>query len=243
MKKIVFMLAILIGVGIQAGDLKVKGQAPKATSEVKEADDEPKEVTVLRKGYEGKVEIAKKEYLAGLEKLRLSYEKGKNEKGNEIVKNIIDELKPTDETTGLNILSKTGEDQWLSKDSTYELSSNGNTLLDPSFLSCDKKSAYTVHTRTQQETGEYQWVKINLGKIYDITSIEIENRLDTAQNRIVGATLLISTDDKKWNKIGLFKNPDMKFIFKLKGKKAQYVKIQQTTGELINLKSVKIFGN
>lgn len=136
----------------------------------------------------------------------------------------------------------TQPDGWISKDATYEISSNHKTP-QPQFLTCEGNEAFAFATVGEKMAGGKQWCKIDLKQVYEIIKIEVENRTDGLQGQILGAELLLSLDGKKWTKVGTFKKAEPKYVFTVKGnKKAQYVKIQMTSEEGMALKTMKVFG-
>jgi len=147
-----------------------------------------------------------------------------------------------DSEEDFEVLGKSWEGQWISRDATYELSSI-QIKPKPQFLTCeelrDDVAFQTEVDPTAKKGGE--WCKVDLKRVYELTRIEVGNRGES-QSRTVGAELLLSIDGQKWTKVGVFKKPASKYVFPLKGKKAQYVKIQTTTANLLGLKTMKVFG-
>ena len=68
-------------------------------------DNEPKELTALRKVRDSAIEKANKDYAGGLEKLKKSLEMKKDVKGVEVVQNEMKELIENNSDKGLNILA------------------------------------------------------------------------------------------------------------------------------------------
>jgi hypothetical protein len=111
-------------------------------------------------------------------------------------------------------------------------------------LTCDGSEPFSFSTEKKAVTGSEAWCIIDLGRVYTVKKIEIENRADGSQGRIVGAEISISVDEKKWQRVGVFKKSESlsKFIFIIKDKPAKFVKIEQTNGEFLHLKTMKVFG-
>ena len=185
-----------------------------------------------------------------VEKLKMRMEalkKSGDDKTAEEIKGMITELEGDKDASAagdenIEKQDNTQPDGWISKDATYEISSN-HKAPQPQFLTCQGSDPFAFATEGEKTAGSKSWCKVDLKQVYEITKVEVENRTDGNNGMIVGAELLLSVDGKKWTKVGTFKKAEPKYVFTVKGnKKAQYVNIQMTSEEGMALKTMKVFG-
>ncbi len=201
----------------------------------------------IMKTYQDSSDKLKKTTVEKLKVRQEAVKKSGDDKSAEEIQSMISELEGDKDasTAGDENAEKqdnTQPDGWISKNATYTISST-YMAPKPSFLTCDEEIPSAFETEPKATTGINGWCKVDLGKVYEIKRIEVKNRADAMQGRIVGAEISLSTDGKKWQKIGVFKKADPEYVFTVKNnKKAQFIKIEQTNGDNLHLKTMKVFG-
>ncbi len=193
------------------------------------------------------IEKIKKSMFDKLKARQAAFQKSGDENSVEEIQGMISELEgdkdaSTEGDENAEKHDNPESDGWISKNATNTISST-YMAPKPSFLTCDEEIPSAFETEPKATTGINGWCKVDLGKVYEIKRVEVKNRADAVQGRIVGAEISLSTDGKKWQKIGVFKKSEPEYVFTVKNnKKAQFIKIEQTNGDNLHLKTMKVFG-
>jgi hypothetical protein len=212
-------------------------------------DDMPQVVQMIVKPYDKGVGDLKKNAVTALEKLQKQYEGTKNEKGLASVKAELARIKGVEGEESaekmFNDILGNNDPKWISKDATFELSSDFTGKPNSYFLTYEgqEPESYAIATKSIFVTKENGSVKINLGNIFSISKLEIMNRTGLQTERIIGAEIFFSADNKKWSKVETIKKDNPQYVFEFKNKKAQYIKIMSNAKDgVLTLKSCKIYG-
>ena len=100
-----------------------------------------------------------------------------------------------------------------------------------------------THTAPNNATA---WWRVDLGAVYDLTEVRIFNRTDSSPERLSGAMVYAgtqeSTDPADYTQIGGALTAQSEQIRTNVGVQGRYVMVYSTTGQVISLAEVQVFG-